>query len=40
MNIVLNDAEEINLKKKTRKQVGRILLKGDNVTLLMRVAEK
>ncbi|KAJ7554885.1 hypothetical protein O6H91_05G014400 [Diphasiastrum complanatum] len=35
MNIVLEDAEEISLKKKTRKPLGRILLKGDNITLMM-----
>lgn len=35
MNLVLDDAEEISLKKKTRKPLGRILLKGDNITLMM-----
>ncbi|KAG8046486.1 hypothetical protein GUJ93_ZPchr0008g11564 [Zizania palustris] len=35
MNLVLDDAEEINVKKDTRKQLGRILLKGDNITLMM-----
>ncbi|KAK4362656.1 hypothetical protein RND71_017897 [Anisodus tanguticus] len=35
MNLVLDDAEEVNVKKKTRKQLGRILLKGDNITLMM-----
>ncbi|KAL3689331.1 hypothetical protein R1sor_015640 [Riccia sorocarpa] len=35
MNLVLEDAEEISLKKKTRKALGRILLKGDNITLMM-----
>jgi small nuclear ribonucleoprotein E len=34
MNLVLDDAEEIHLKKKIRKKLGRILLKGDNITLL------
>ncbi|KAF7083069.1 hypothetical protein CFC21_086887 [Triticum aestivum] len=35
MNLVLEDAEEINTKKNTRKSLGRILLKGDNITLMM-----
>lgn len=37
MNLVLDDAEEVNKKKKTRRTLGRILLKGDNITLLMSV---
>ncbi|URD87064.1 Small nuclear ribonucleoprotein E, partial [Musa troglodytarum] len=35
MNLVLEEAEELNVKKKTRKPLGRILLKGDNITLMM-----
>mmetsp|Transcript_27162 Transcript_27162/g.51708 ORF Transcript_27162/g.51708 Transcript_27162/m.51708 type:complete len:88 (-) Transcript_27162:446-709(-) len=35
MNLVLDDAEEVSMKKKTRKSLGRILLKGDNITLMM-----
>mmetsp|Transcript_50401 Transcript_50401/g.131168 ORF Transcript_50401/g.131168 Transcript_50401/m.131168 type:complete len:88 (-) Transcript_50401:431-694(-) len=35
MNLVLDDAEELSIKKKTRKAIGRILLKGDNITLMM-----
>ena len=35
MNVVLDDAEELSIKKKTRKALGRILLKGDNITLMM-----
>ncbi|KAF3335611.1 Small nuclear ribonucleoprotein E [Carex littledalei] len=35
MNLVLDDADEINVKKNTRKSLGRILLKGDNITLMM-----
>jgi hypothetical protein len=31
----LDDAEELSIKKKTRKSLGRILLKGDNITLMM-----
>ncbi|XP_077526448.1 uncharacterized protein LOC144138169 isoform X2 [Haemaphysalis longicornis] len=37
MNLVLDDAEEINTKSRQRKQVGRILLKGENITLIMSV---
>nr|XP_043606896.1 probable small nuclear ribonucleoprotein E [Erigeron canadensis] len=35
MNLVLDEAEEVSIKKKTRKSLGRILLKGDNITLMM-----
>mmetsp|Transcript_85620 Transcript_85620/g.105095 ORF Transcript_85620/g.105095 Transcript_85620/m.105095 type:complete len:92 (-) Transcript_85620:142-417(-) len=38
MNLTLDEAEELDLKKKTRKQLGRILLKGDNITLMMKVS--
>jgi len=34
MNLVLDEAEEINTKKQARKALGRILLKGDNITLI------
>mmetsp|Transcript_22907 Transcript_22907/g.40483 ORF Transcript_22907/g.40483 Transcript_22907/m.40483 type:complete len:93 (+) Transcript_22907:140-418(+) len=34
MNLVLDEAEEYHVKKKIRKPLGRILLKGDNVTLI------
>ncbi|KAL6750689.1 small nuclear ribonucleoprotein E [Haematococcus lacustris] len=34
MNLVLDDAHEVSFKKKTRKPLGRILLKGDNITLM------
>ena len=37
MNLVLDDAEEILLKKNTRKEIGRILLKGDNISLIQQV---
>lgn len=35
MNLVLDDAEEVYLKTKQRKPAGRILLKGENITLIM-----
>merc|ERR1711861_53792 len=39
MNLVLDDAEEISRKKESRKSLGRILLKGDNITLMMSVGK-
>eukprot|EP00008_Paramoeba_atlantica_P003672 CAMPEP_0201486262 /NCGR_PEP_ID=MMETSP0151_2-20130828/10330_1 /ASSEMBLY_ACC=CAM_ASM_000257 /TAXON_ID=200890 /ORGANISM="Paramoeba atlantica, Strain 621/1 / CCAP 1560/9" /LENGTH=107 /DNA_ID=CAMNT_0047870805 /DNA_START=58 /DNA_END=381 /DNA_ORIENTATION=- len=36
MNLVLDDAEEVLMKDKSRKKLGRMLLKGDNITLLMK----
>ena len=35
MNLTLDEAEEIDVKRQTRKQLGRILLKGDTITLMM-----
>ncbi|KAK2116720.1 RNA-binding protein 27 [Saguinus oedipus] len=40
MNLVLDDAEEIHSKTKSRKQLGRIMLKGDNITLLQSVFQE
>ncbi|KPJ02187.1 putative small nuclear ribonucleoprotein E [Papilio xuthus] len=37
MNIVLDDAEEVHMKTKNRKQIGRIMMKGDNITLIQNV---
>merc|ERR1711976_740465 len=37
MNLVLDEAEEYNIKSKNRKTLGRILLKGDNITLIQQV---
>uniref|UniRef100_A0A915DPR6 Small nuclear ribonucleoprotein E n=1 Tax=Ditylenchus dipsaci TaxID=166011 RepID=A0A915DPR6_9BILA len=34
MNIVVDEAEELQLKTLNRKKLGRILLKGDNITLI------
>ncbi|KAK7080149.1 hypothetical protein SK128_020450, partial [Halocaridina rubra] len=34
MNVMLDAAEEVHIKKATRKNIGRILLKGDNITLI------
>ncbi|XP_046844496.1 small nuclear ribonucleoprotein E-like [Xenia sp. Carnegie-2017] len=38
MNLVLDEAEEVHIKRKSRKPLGRILLKGDNITLIMSVS--
>jgi small nuclear ribonucleoprotein E len=37
MNIVVDEAEELHLKTLNRKKLGRILLKGDNITLITTV---
>lgn len=34
MNMVLDEAVEIDAKKGNRSEVGRILLKGDSITLM------
>lgn len=34
MNLVLDDAEEITVKKNIRRPLGRVLLKGDSITLI------
>lgn len=34
MNLVLDDAAEVYVKKGMKKPLGKILLKGDNITLL------
>lgn len=39
MNIVLDDAEEVYMKTKARKQIGRVLLKGDNITLIQNASQ-
>ncbi|TPX32466.1 hypothetical protein SmJEL517_g04488 [Synchytrium microbalum] len=39
MNLVVDDAVEVNSKAETSKPIGRILLKGDNVTLIQPVIE-
>ncbi|KAG0279840.1 hypothetical protein BGZ95_012139 [Linnemannia exigua] len=38
MNLVLDSAFEVDVKKGTRKEIGRILLKGDNITLIQSVS--
>ncbi len=38
MNLVMDDAHEIHTKKRTKKPVGRIMLKGDNISLIQSAA--
>uniref|UniRef100_A0A8B9RZ21 Small nuclear ribonucleoprotein E n=1 Tax=Accipiter nisus TaxID=211598 RepID=A0A8B9RZ21_9AVES len=38
VNLVPEDTEEIRSKPKSREQLGRIMLKGDNITLLQSVS--
>ncbi|KAJ5073378.1 small nuclear ribonucleoprotein e [Anaeramoeba ignava] len=40
MNLVLDDAEEISMKKQSRKSVGRIMLKGDNIICIIDTKKK
>ena len=40
MNLVLDEAAEVHLKRKTMKKVGRIMLKGDNISLIQSAEEK
>jgi len=37
MNLVLENASEVHLKTKTTRKLGRILLKGDNISLMQKV---
>ncbi|KAE8744484.1 hypothetical protein FOCC_FOCC008872 [Frankliniella occidentalis] len=37
MNLVLDDAEEVYKKSGKRKALGRIMMKGDNITLIQNV---
>lgn len=34
MNVVVEEAVELNLARDTKRSLGRILLKGDNITLI------
>lgn len=39
MNTVLDDAVEVNTKKGTHRDIGRIILKGDNISLICNITE-
>uniref|UniRef100_A0A158PCC7 Sm protein E n=1 Tax=Angiostrongylus cantonensis TaxID=6313 RepID=A0A158PCC7_ANGCA len=34
MNVVLDEAEELNMRTQSRNKLGRILLRGDNITMI------
>lgn len=38
MNLVLDEAQEVHIKTKVNKQLGRIMLKGDNITLIQDIS--
>jgi len=37
MNTVLDDATEVSTKRGTRRDIGRIILKGDNISLICNI---
>ena len=37
MNTVLDEAEEVYVKKGNRRRLGRIILKGDNISLICNI---
>ncbi|KAL0490028.1 small nuclear ribonucleoprotein E [Acrasis kona] len=39
MNVVLDDAVEVYVKKNVSKSIGRIMLKGDNIALVREVSK-
>ena len=39
MNVVLENATEVYLKKGTRREVGRMMLRGDNIALICNITE-
>ena len=39
MNVVLDEADEVYVKKGTRRSIGRIVLKGDNISLICNITE-
>ncbi len=39
MNVVLDEATEVTSKKATRRDIGRIVIKGDNISLICNITE-
>ncbi|CDW73402.1 small nuclear ribonucleoprotein e [Stylonychia lemnae] len=39
MNTVLDEAEEVYQKKGTRRKLGRIIIKGDNISLICNISD-
>ena len=38
MNTVLEDAVEVDIKRSTKRPIGRIVLKGDNIALICNIS--
>ena len=39
MNVVLDESTEVYTKKGTRRDIGRIVIKGDNIALICNISE-
>jgi small nuclear ribonucleoprotein E len=39
MNVVLDNATEVYIKKGKRREIGRLMLKGDNIALICNITE-
>ena len=39
MNVVLDESTEVVVKKGTRRDIGRIVIKGDNIALICNITE-
>jgi len=39
MNVVLDESTEVYGKKGTRRNIGRIVIKGDNIALICNITE-
>ena len=39
MNVVLDNATEVHVKKGSRREIGRLMLKGDNIALICNITE-
>ena len=39
MNVVLDEAYEVYVKKDIRRKIGRLILKGDNISLICNITE-
>jgi small nuclear ribonucleoprotein E len=40
MNTVLDDAVEVNVKKNTRRPIGKLVLKGDSIALICNISSE
>ena len=39
MNVVLDEGTEVYVKKGIRREIGRIIIKGDNIALICNITE-